>query len=685
MTFTVTMLPASTQTVTVNWATSVETGDTATSGTDFTAVRPGDTTKTVTVQTTEDTTDEANETFTVTLSNPSSNAILAVDPTATGTIGNDDKPEMGFESGSEFGIEEVARIHFPVVLDRPGHAPITVHWETVDLPSGSRAAADVDYTAASGTLTFAPGETKKTIIITIIDDTTLEYLESFEVRLSGTDDAIVTLGRSSIVGRIIDRDEATIAITEETTVDEDAGTVTLTLSASAPSTIVYLLDYRTADGTAAAGEDYTAASGQVTFAAGDTERTITIVVLEDETDEDQEDFEVHVDGASDGRLTLPGPARVLIEDNDDPPTVSVADATAEEGDPVKFTVALTAVSGREVTVNWATSVETGDTATAGTDFTAVPATTLTFRPGETEQAVTVQTTDDTIDEGNETFTVTLSRPSNATLAVDPTATGTITDDYDDASAQPQTSCAPNPDDIWCGVVTVMEHSFVGESYDGFLESEAGDLSEKNFTYGVNRYTIDAILVGEPTEAGEGRVLFSLTNELTESDKAALVLYVGSTAIPLAVSGYFSGGGGGGHWYFWDGDAAQEGLITPGPGLDWRSETTVTVRLREASTTCTPQGAIWCGVVTPGDLAGEYGFLNQIGLLSDTDFEHDGTPYTIDEVSVSDSGQLRFSLLTADLTAAHRAALALHVDGSSSSFAFSDATDPAGSHTYSDSR
>ena len=106
-----------------------------------------------------------------------------------------------------------------------------------------------------------------------------------------------------------------------------------------------------------------------------------------------------------------------------------------------------------------------------------------------------------------------------------------------------------------------------------------------------------------------------------------------------------------------------------------------MRLREASTTCTLQDAIWCGVVTPGDLAGEYGFLNQIGLLSDTDFEYDSTPYTIDEVSVSeDSGQLRFSL-TADLTAAHRAALELHVDGSSDSFAFSEATDPAGSHTY----
>ena len=273
--FTVTLSPAAAENVTVNWATSVETGDTATEGTDFTAangmlsITAGQTTATFAVQTTEDTTDEANETFTVTLSNPT-NATLATDPTATGTIGNDDQPEIGFkDEGSVFVIEGTTRISFPVVLDRPGHASITVQWETVELSSGEPAVADVDYTAASGMLTFAPGETEQTIAITVIDDTILESLESFEVRLSGTDDAIVTLGRSSVLGRIIDRDEATIAITEETTVDEDAGTVTLTLSASAPATIAYLLDYRTADGTAAAGADYTAASGQVRFPAGD--------------------------------------------------------------------------------------------------------------------------------------------------------------------------------------------------------------------------------------------------------------------------------------------------------------------------------------------------------------------------------------------------------------------------------
>ena len=356
--------------------------------------------------------------------------------------------------------------------------------------------------------------------------------------------------------------------------------------------------------------------------------------------------------------------------------------SVDEGGTVAVTVQLDAAPGREVVVPVSAAGAGGATppGETGADWSGVPEN-VTFGATDTAQTFTLTATDDTDVETGESVALSFGTlPAGVTAGAPASATVTIVDNDDDPPTQPQPSCAPNPDDIWCGVVTVMEHSFVGESYDGFLESEAGDLSEKNFTYGENRYTIDAILVGKPTEDGEGRVLFSLTSKLTESDKAALVLYVGSTAIPLDVSDYFSAGGG--HWYFWEGDATQEGgLITPGPGLDWTSETTVTVRLREASTTCTLQDAIWCGVVTPGDLAGEYGFLNEIGLLSDTDFEYDSTPYTIDEVSVSeDSGQLRFSL-TADLTAAHRAALELHVDGSSDSFAFSDATDPAGSHTY----
>ena len=93
-----------------------------------------------------------------------------------------------------------------------------------------------------------------------------------------------------------------------------------------------------------------------------------------------------------------------------------------------------------------------------------------------------------------------------------------------ATAEAQTTCTLNPVDIWCGVVTVGEFLLGGNPYaDGFsaaVEGEypqVGDLSETNFTYGTNSYTIDAILVEKPNASSvrEG-VLVSLTSALTTS-------------------------------------------------------------------------------------------------------------------------------------------------------------------------
>ena len=226
-------------------------------------------------------------------------------------------PTVGFSMDSIFIVEERGEIEFDVVLSAASTVAIAVDWET----RADSAEADVDYTEASGTLTFAAGDTEETITVDLIDDDLLEALEVFTVRLSGTDDALVTLGRSSSTGRIIDKDMATITFAEETTVGEDAGTVTLTLTASAPTTAAYTIDYETEDGTAEAGTDYTAASGEVRFPALETERTITITVLEDTVDEDREYFTVKLDNPSDRRVHLAGgpPPRVLIVDKIAPP------------------------------------------------------------------------------------------------------------------------------------------------------------------------------------------------------------------------------------------------------------------------------------------------------------------------------------------------------------------------------
>ncbi len=437
VTFTATVSATATADVMATWTASIESDDTAvladlgTTTTGPVMVTAGQTTGTFMVPTAPDATNEGNETFTVTLSSVSSNAQLAADATAAGTIVNDDQPTVGFKEESVIVLEGAAIISFLVELDEASTVPITVDWET---HAGS-AEADVDYTAAAGTLTFAAGDTEETITVALIDDDLLEEnVEEFTVHLSGTDDALVTLGRSSVLGRIIDRDRATITVAEETTVDEDAGTVTLTLTASASATAAYMIDYATENGTAEAGTDYTAASGQVTFPAEETEQTITITVLDDAADEDREDFKVRLSNATAQRIDLPAdPARVLIEDNDDPPTVTVADGTATEGDKVEFTVTLSALSGLDVEVDYATTETDPQSAVSGTDFTAASGT-LEIEAGNRTGTIEVQTTEDDASESAETFTLTISNPDNATLGAKVAATGMINDD--DANAAP---------------------------------------------------------------------------------------------------------------------------------------------------------------------------------------------------------------------------------------------------------
>jgi hypothetical protein len=114
------------------------------------------------------------------------------------------------------------------------------------------------------------------------------------------------------------------------------------------------------------------------------------------------------------------------------PSISIQGVTAPEGNAsttLSFPVTLSASSLLPVSVSYAT---TAGTATAGTDFTAATGT-LAFKPGERTKTITVTVVGDTVYEPDETFTVALSNPVNATIAT-ASATGTIQND--DPVAQP---------------------------------------------------------------------------------------------------------------------------------------------------------------------------------------------------------------------------------------------------------
>ena len=144
----------------------------------------------------------------------------------------------------------------------------------------------------------------------------------------------------------------------------------------------------------------------------------------DTLDEEDETFTVRLSNQSSNATLAADPtAQGTITDDDDEPTLSVNEPSATEGSPLVFKVTLMPESGKQVTVDWAA---TGDSATAGTDFTAANGA-LTFTAGVTTATFTVATIDDDSEEDEETVTVTLSNESNATLPDPATATGTITD------------------------------------------------------------------------------------------------------------------------------------------------------------------------------------------------------------------------------------------------------------------
>ena len=223
----------------------------------------------------------------------------------------------------------------------------------------------------------------------------------------------------------------------DVTVAEDGAAAVFTVSLDVASGETVTVDYATADDTAVAGSDYTAATGTLTFDPGDLSETFSVSIGDDSIGEGSEAFTVTLSNASNASIG-DGSATGTITDNEQTPTLSIADASAVEGSPVAFTVSLSPAAAGDVTVGYATADGTATTDSNhadGADYTAPAANaSLTILAGQGSATISVPTGDDQIYEANESFTLTLSGPSsNAVLGTAKTATGTI-ENNDTASA-----------------------------------------------------------------------------------------------------------------------------------------------------------------------------------------------------------------------------------------------------------
>ena len=204
-------------------------------------------------------------------------------------------------------------------------------------------------------------------------------------------------------------------------------TASFTVTLSKASSQSVSVAYAAANGGATAGSDFTATSGTLTIPAGQRIGTISVPIVGDTAFEKDENFVVNLSSPTNATIALGQGVATLLNDDVLPPTLSVADVSVTEGNSgpknFAFTVTLSAIATTPVTVKYTPS---GGTATAGSDFSGT-ASSITIPAGTQSGVINVPVLGDTTVEGNETFGVTLSEATGATLA-DASATGTIQND-----------------------------------------------------------------------------------------------------------------------------------------------------------------------------------------------------------------------------------------------------------------
>jgi hypothetical protein len=414
-------------TVTVNYATS---NGTATAPADYTTKTGtltfgnGVTSQTFNIPIVNDPVDEPNETINVTLSNPT-NATLGAQQTAVVTIADNDAPPNITVNNATVteGNAGTANAAFTVSLSAPSSATVTVKYATAD----GTATSPADYAAQTNTLTFAPGETSKPVNITIKGDVIDEPDESFKLNLSNATNALISDNQGD---GVITDDEATpkLSVNDIEVTEGNAGavnTASFKVSLSGASSATVTVKYATVNSSAVAPGDYTAETNTLTFAPGETSKSVSVDVIGDNLDETDETFTLNLSNATNA-LIDDGVGAGKIKDNDAQPSISIDDATVNEGNSgttdAVFTVSLSTPSAFTVTVNYTTA---NGTAVAPGDY-AVKTGTVTFNPGDVSETVSVQVKGDTLDEANEGFTLNLSNATNATIG-DGAGAGTIKD------------------------------------------------------------------------------------------------------------------------------------------------------------------------------------------------------------------------------------------------------------------
>lgn len=304
---------------TADGTTSSTSDYTSTSG--ALVIAEGSTTGAISIPITNDATLEQVKGFLLNLATSTPDAVLARTSVTALLMDNDAASGTPNVSASDVVVDESTGFATVVIsLDKPSTGTVTVNYAT----QAATAVAGDDYTDTSGTVTFAAGETVKTVTVAIVNDAAAEVREVLALALTGASGATISDPRAHIV---IQANDATAVATptinvQGSTVVEGAGFVDFIVTLSAPGTGAVSVTYGTADGTALAGSDYIAASGTLTFAPGETSKTVRVLAGDNATVDGSKSFSLTLSTPSGGALGVSTASGVLVDDESPAPTTS---------------------------------------------------------------------------------------------------------------------------------------------------------------------------------------------------------------------------------------------------------------------------------------------------------------------------------------------------------------------------
>ena len=354
----------------------------------------------------------------------STNIFAITNNTATPTVGasDNDKPTMSIAvNAASMSEDAVGVMTYTLTLSKASAFSTTVNYTF-----GGTATSGIDYTTSgTGTLTIPAGQLTATFTVDPSPDALFEFNESVIATVSSAS----TLGQSLILttssatGTIINDDASPyFSISSASANEGDLVSFTVRRTGDAQPTQTVSFATSSSGGGTASENDLSAISGTLSFGSGETAKTFTVQTTADVLFEADETFNVQLSNATDGAAIDTASATGTIVNDDAAPLFSIANASANEGESIRFTVLRVGDAQETQLVNYATSIG-ADNTTSADDFIAASGT-LSFTTGQTSQTFNVQSSVDSMVEADETFTVTINYPTGIANSGIKTATAT---------------------------------------------------------------------------------------------------------------------------------------------------------------------------------------------------------------------------------------------------------------------